>query len=76
MKNGLDESDKKVKLLYEAWQSPSATNIINYYFQIKDKGGTMIYQVFDQFVILLKQMIGEGYEIVEEGNKNLASLFK
>lgn len=68
--------ENAVKSLDSSWESPAGDSVVNLFYQIKDKYRIPRRNVMKIYCNYLLDVVGSGYEIVEQNNEKLAGMFK
>lgn len=76
IRDELSDVDSAVRSLENCWEGEAASSGINKYNYIKRNFSDARFAVVDQFVSLLRGVVGEGYETTEKALVSAASAFK
>ena len=66
----------KVRGLGSSWEGSAANATISRFSQISGELENARYSVLKNYVLFLREQIGEGYDVTEEANISLADRFK
>lgn len=72
----LSTVENAVKSLDSAWESSAGEEVIGLFYQIRDKYRTPRRTTMKVYCNYLLDVVGLGYEIVEQNNEKLADMFK
>jgi hypothetical protein len=65
-----------MRILSSHWKSDAATHAMEAFHKLKNDFSEPRYNEINNFVKYLVQIIGDGYNVTEEGNKKLSDAFK
>lgn len=76
IRDEISEVDSAVRSLENCWEGAAASSCVNKFTYIKRNFSDARFAVVDQFVSLLRDVAGEGYETTEKALISAASAFK
>lgn len=74
--SGISSVENEMSKLNMSWDGPAASAAMNKYKELKSQMCKERYNVIDDYMHFLLQLVGEGYEQTETANTSLASMFK
>jgi hypothetical protein len=74
--NDFSSVESAMKALDTEWVGNASTNAMGSFFEIKNAFIDVRFDVVQDYVKFLNEQVNAGYELIENNNKYLATLFK